>query len=925
MITLIFCTVVLSAQVPDVYVAPQGTTWLSVESEPAGAEVFVDGELAGRTNLVLQVRPGKHEVKLRLEGYSGEQLRVECPPGSLTRVRKTLRAIPPQAPVTPLPAPSETLPTPRAEVERLIAEAVTAFEKGDIGAAQELLSQARQVADKCPEEPLRDWLLGEIGKAYAQMIDHAGAIECTLLIRRGARYCRVAFEVVALLAQQDPDTAELVYETLFPEFGTSGWMRVPPSVRSDVGHDMREVPESRMARKAIEEARKAHAEGRLPVSRGRGKPQVTLPSSPASSPPAPSSPTPGPSTSSGHRGHQQEGFVRLFNGEDLRGWRPIGQGRWDVEDGAIVGRLDQPTPAGGFLVYDRKPFGDFILRLKFKIPAGNSGIMIRSTEGGWAGLVGLQIDLDAHDGSATGSFFEVYPDSARTGRKVRSSLLTSDLHRQVRSEWTEMTIRAEGASITVTVAGQQTAQWPDYPGAREGLIALQLWGPTEVMFKDIEICEIGAAGLPSMGHEEIPPAPEVSEKKEKPSPTVAPTAGAAASSLSSPAPRESPRETVERLVLQAQEEYDRGDEGAAQESLAKACEEAEKISQQPLWDWVWKKIVVEGYAYIGHFGPIKELVYKIRDRDTRSRTGYEVALLQAWPHQQWDEAIRTARDLILQGGWGVGPDTDAEISRYKEAIAKIKELRKAWEEGKLTPPVRQRGVVPQPKEAKQPTTPSSPESKQSSPSPEDQRRELKSEEKGSTDKQEPAKKTPDETAWEEVDCLNKDSLREYLTKFPTGQFAQAAKEAIEMLDMIAGIKEDKIKPACVIPFEVFGDRWKVWEKRSPNKGIVGYFAKRQTGFTALGWFCPKPFSGGKTPGRRRIQFDDVGALVSPTGDGSVIAFQTDGLRFELFPGVVFETPGEEPMYFAVIEGKGLVHLKGQGKVTLPDGKTTELK
>ena len=65
--------------------------------------------------------------------------------------------------------------------------------------------------------------------------------------------------------------------------------------------------------------------------------------------------------------------------------------------------------------------------------------------------------------------------------------------------------------------------------------------------------------------------------------------------------------------------------------------------------------------------------------------------------------------------------------------------------------------------------------------------------------------------------------------------------------------------------------------------------------------------------------------MSPTGNGSVIGFRTGGLKFELFKGIIFETPGNEPMYFGVIKGKGLVHLKGEGKVALPDRKTIDVK
>src|SRR5438067_13680211 len=47
----------------------------------------------------------------------------------------------------------------------------------------------------------------------------------------------------------------------------------------------------------------------------------------------------------------------LFDGKTLNGWHPIGQGRWTVEDGMIVGRHDK-TQDYGHLITD-KSYKDF--------------------------------------------------------------------------------------------------------------------------------------------------------------------------------------------------------------------------------------------------------------------------------------------------------------------------------------------------------------------------------------------------------------------------------------------------------------------------------------------------------------------------------------------------------------------------------------
>lgn len=162
-------------------------------------------------------------------------------------------------------------------------------------------------------------------------------------------------------------------------------------------------------------------------------------------------------------------------------------------------------------------------------------------------------------------------------------------------------------------------------------------------------------------------------------------------------------------------------------------------------------------------------------------------------------------------------------------------------------------------------------------------------EKTSADKPEPSAekpeskpKSPDEAAWDEVDCSNKDSLQEYLRRFPQGKYAVAAKEAIEMLDKIAAIRGGKIKPAYIIPFEALGYQWAVRRKRNPNRGAIAYYVDARSGVTFM--FCkpPEPFTGGKTCSIA-LELD----LIPPVGDGSIIAFQTYGSRYEWLPGGLF--------------------------------------
>src|SRR5688572_11915738 len=74
-----------------------------------------------------------------------------------------------------------------------------------------------------------------------------------------------------------------------------------------------------------------------------------------------------------------DGFVALFNGKDLDGWK--GDTKfWSVRDGAITGESSKANPLNHntFLVWQGGDIGDFELRVTCRIKGNNSGIQYRS-------------------------------------------------------------------------------------------------------------------------------------------------------------------------------------------------------------------------------------------------------------------------------------------------------------------------------------------------------------------------------------------------------------------------------------------------------------------------------------------------------------------------------------------------------------------
>lgn len=87
--------------------------------------------------------------------------------------------------------------------------------------------------------------------------------------------------------------------------------------------------------------------------------------------------------------HGDDGFKPVFNGKDLSGWTGARE-NYEVTDGAI--RCQQGK---GGVLYTEKTYGDFVVRLEFKVPpGGNNGLAIRYPGEGnpaYAGMTELQV------------------------------------------------------------------------------------------------------------------------------------------------------------------------------------------------------------------------------------------------------------------------------------------------------------------------------------------------------------------------------------------------------------------------------------------------------------------------------------------------------------------------------------------------------
>ena len=100
----------------------------------------------------------------------------------------------------------------------------------------------------------------------------------------------------------------------------------------------------------------------------------------------------------------ESGWVSLFNGKDLTGWKKNGEEKWVVEQGTIL--CESTANKYGYLTTE-KTYRDFTLRLKFKgEAAGNSGVFLHSRIVGidpqhGPDIEGMQVEVDPNVGKHT--------------------------------------------------------------------------------------------------------------------------------------------------------------------------------------------------------------------------------------------------------------------------------------------------------------------------------------------------------------------------------------------------------------------------------------------------------------------------------------------------------------------------------------------
>ncbi len=139
-----------------------------------------------------------------------------------------------------------------------------------------------------------------------------------------------------------------------------------------------------------------------------------------------------------------DGFVSVFNGQDLSGWIGATQS-YAVENGVLYAKPDK----GGNLMLE-KQYTDFILRFDFLLTTNsNNGVMLRMKEvHGRGSIHGMEIQiLDDY-----GSQYRNLVDWAWNGSIIGVAAAKRGFLKPV-GQWNTQEVRAIGSRITVVLNG----------------------------------------------------------------------------------------------------------------------------------------------------------------------------------------------------------------------------------------------------------------------------------------------------------------------------------------------------------------------------------------------------------------------------------------------------------------------------------------
>jgi len=191
----------------------------------------------------------------------------------------------------------------------------------------------------------------------------------------------------------------------------------------------------------------------------------------------------------------KKGWIKLFDGKTLSGWTGMDNGKWEVQDGVLIGT----GPMGHLFSPNQYTNLEFKVEAKLN-PKGNSGMYFRAEKsGGWPKGYEAQVQNSSPDPQKSGTLYNFH--------KVGEQLVQDD------TWWTQHVI-AIGNRIIIKVNDKIVTDFVDEKNTfKSGHLAFQQHDPgSKVEYRKVMVKRLPADEKEAWA-EAKKDMPEIKEKK----------------------------------------------------------------------------------------------------------------------------------------------------------------------------------------------------------------------------------------------------------------------------------------------------------------------------------------------------------------------------------------------------------------------------
>ena len=177
-----------------------------------------------------------------------------------------------------------------------------------------------------------------------------------------------------------------------------------------------------------------------------------------------------------------EGWIRLFDGQTLFGWKPNNKLGWSVKNGVIT--ADSSDAANQGLLVSTTRFADYELRCDYRVEkGGNSGIFLRTPMNPTNPAVDCY-ELNMCDSRPS------YATASLVGRANPTKQVLGD------GNWHSYHVRVAGPQVVVKFDGEQVLEYSDSTSnpLTTGHIGLQMNGG-KIEFRNVYLKPLGSTPL----------------------------------------------------------------------------------------------------------------------------------------------------------------------------------------------------------------------------------------------------------------------------------------------------------------------------------------------------------------------------------------------------------------------------------------------